>query len=1291
MIMMAVIVGTALQLGEDGIGSPSAIFLISLSSSFFIAACLHPQEFWCIVPGLIYLLSIPSMYLLLILYSIINLNVVSWGTREVMVKKTKKELEQEKKDAEEARRRAKNKSLLGFLQNGAGNNQDDQGSIEISLAGLFKCMLCTHGKPSDEKQQLVAIAESLEQLGRRIEHIEKAVDPHGHAGGRRRASSVGSRSAGDHLGAIGENPDGENGHDSDTETIDSQNTDRPRENGFPSRPYWLDDAGIKKGEVETISIQEELFWKELLEKYLYPIDDDPTEKARIAKELKDLRDRSVFAFVMNNALFVLIVFLLQLNKDQLHVKWPFGIKTNITYDSTTQEVHVQKEHLQLEPIGLVFVFFFALILVIQFTAMLFHRFGTFAHILASTSLTWGYCKKVRERKFSRDIKKKQVIPCEFISAEERRPVRGRSAVEARGRHSPRSAASRRHGGRLRRGQRQRSRSSAHHTQPREEPQEDPGHQHARRGLPPALLQSQGRGRRGHRPAAQHLHASLHPRLQGPRGQAQQHHGRPAPSLADADPRGEQHLRGARQHPRHREQSADSQQPDIRHGSVRRRAESQRAQRPRRQRRRGGRLDLRGAHQRGLRGRRGPEPAEQRADAHHEPHLDRVRQFESVKKKMNKNVRVRAARLQSAVERFKKQQQQQQKMAEPELKPNQVIAGYFKYQVEFKYRQEWILENYDALTTIRPGMDPRMVIRSQSFYSPCDGSDYEWRLILYPNGLEDKTHVSLFVEYLDDDNVIASVRLSILDAERNSYVEAFVRGKNFHARDRVYGAARLLPKYLLDEPYGVITKNQELHVVCEVCLDHVPKHSRRLLHLTWRAIEFESYARLQRGRARPRQGRRPDGLGQEEALPAQAHTAVAQPDPQDDARAEEAGERQDPDLHRGLRLQDAQGGLPVHLLRQGRDRGRSRGRHAGGGQVAGDAGLGHHLRAVPHRPHLGRQGHGLSAAGRQGPLPEPQAEDPELHRLQFGQSFFKPMKMKRELEENAKSAATKHVINMLQRPGQLEKVEQYKHRIGRKKASVETMLKTAMQSQLDGVKEIEKYKDILQFKKDTGCSSVMIARAAEWNCSIFRSAGLLPIDEVIKSYLKLACDYDNSPSNTKYCIQNILRELQETPLGKRFLDTQTLEQICELWDMGDYCRAKAKEFSSLGYTGRFDVVPERLSQLGGGAAKRKLEEEAGDVLLMRCKFIRNSYPNDQSLPKSQLNKWTRENRKKLPSYTSINEDKLFRAIVVVDGKKYGSTFWEKSKKWAEQGAALVGLCALGVIDEATLTNDGNLLS
>lgn len=58
----------------------------------------------------------------------------------------------------------------------------------------------------------------------------------------------------------------------------------------------------------------------------------------------------------------------------------------------------------------------------------------------------------------------------------------------------------------------------------------------------------------------------------------------------------------------------------------------------------------------------------------------------------------------------------------------------------------------------------------------------------------------------------------------------------------------------------------------------------------------------------------------------------------------------------------------------------------------------------------------------------------------------------QLESDAKLAALRDVKNMLQRPGQLEKVDQYKHRVGRKKASVEAMLKTAMQSQLDGVKE-----------------------------------------------------------------------------------------------------------------------------------------------------------------------------------------------------------------------------------------------
>lgn len=62
------------------------------------------------------------------------------------------------------------------------------------------------------------------------------------------------------------------------------------------------------------------------------------QQARVAKDLIELRNKSVFAFFMFNALFVLIVFLMQLNKDKIHINWPFGVRTNITFNEETAEV-----------------------------------------------------------------------------------------------------------------------------------------------------------------------------------------------------------------------------------------------------------------------------------------------------------------------------------------------------------------------------------------------------------------------------------------------------------------------------------------------------------------------------------------------------------------------------------------------------------------------------------------------------------------------------------------------------------------------------------------------------------------------------------------------------------------------------------------------------------------------------------------------------------------------------------------------------------------------------------------
>lgn len=55
-----------------------------------------------------------------------------------------------------------------------------------------------------------------------------------------------------------------------------------------------------------------------------------------------------------------------------------------------------------------------------------------------------------------------------------------------------------------------------------------------------------------------------------------------------------------------------------------------------------------------------------------------------------------------------------------------------------------------------------------------------------------------------------------------------------------------------------------------------------------------------------------------------------------------------------------------------------------------------------------------------------------------------------LDKKAMEMALRDVKNMLQRPGQLEKVDQFRNRTRRKKAMKDAMLKTAMQNQLDGV-------------------------------------------------------------------------------------------------------------------------------------------------------------------------------------------------------------------------------------------------
>lgn len=73
--MVAVLVALLMQIQDDGLLAPTSLFLFMVAMSFVIAAILHPLEFGCLPYGIVYYITIPSMYLLLIIYSLMNLHV----------------------------------------------------------------------------------------------------------------------------------------------------------------------------------------------------------------------------------------------------------------------------------------------------------------------------------------------------------------------------------------------------------------------------------------------------------------------------------------------------------------------------------------------------------------------------------------------------------------------------------------------------------------------------------------------------------------------------------------------------------------------------------------------------------------------------------------------------------------------------------------------------------------------------------------------------------------------------------------------------------------------------------------------------------------------------------------------------------------------------------------------------------------------------------------------------------------------------------------------------------------
>lgn len=136
--------------------------------------------------------------------------------------------------------------------------------------------------------------------------------------------------------------------------------------------HWMDDEELSKADADTLEPIEASFWRQLITTYVLPLTGTSAglEEAMV-EQLKKLRNKISVGFLMVNCLFILMVFLLELRREDLFILLPSPFSSS----QKATAIHI-------EPTGIAFLLFFFMLMLVQFVAMLMHRWGTFSHLLA---------------------------------------------------------------------------------------------------------------------------------------------------------------------------------------------------------------------------------------------------------------------------------------------------------------------------------------------------------------------------------------------------------------------------------------------------------------------------------------------------------------------------------------------------------------------------------------------------------------------------------------------------------------------------------------------------------------------------------------------------------------------------------------------------------------------------------------------------------------------------------------------------------------------------------------------
>ncbi|KAK7010869.1 Chitin synthase class 2 [Biomphalaria glabrata] len=314
-VMMIATVGTIISIATENFSSPNVVFITGLGVIFISAAVLHPQEIYCLVYGALYFLVVPSTFILLTIFYLCNLNNVSWGTREVPKKMTPEEEEALKKAEEE--RKKKKKSWNIFTMIGLMNIVNELREVIRNIWGLRNDLQQGQGQVEQTQPPKPAAPQKVINVEQpKPTKSKKEV--------------------------TGYEPD-------------------------PDNPFWIHLEEIGNGPVEMLDNSEEDFWKFLIKKYLYPIEENKEQKEKIAADLLEVRNNIVFIYIMLNFLWTVIALQLQNSEDAL------------------KDYYIVKKY---EPMSLLFLVIFASVMVVQFVGMVMHRWGTFLHLMSSTRIDW---------------------------------------------------------------------------------------------------------------------------------------------------------------------------------------------------------------------------------------------------------------------------------------------------------------------------------------------------------------------------------------------------------------------------------------------------------------------------------------------------------------------------------------------------------------------------------------------------------------------------------------------------------------------------------------------------------------------------------------------------------------------------------------------------------------------------------------------------------------------------------------------------------------------------------------